>query len=157
MVEGEWSFRASIISPFTIHLPPFTIFYMNKPLLGLTAGAGLGILDGLSALVSAPEVAPEIVMIVVGSCGKGLIAGLIIGFFARKVSNLAAGILFGIATSALVTLPIALAPNPANNNEPYFWEIIIPGMIVGLIVGFVTQRYGTRPGQAAGGGRQAAG
>ena len=122
---------------------------MNKPLLGLLAGAGLGILDGLSALVSAPEVAPDIAMIVVGSCGKGLVAGLIIGFFARKVSNLAAGILFGIATSALVTLPIAIAPNPANNNEPYFWEIIIPGMLVGLIVGFVTQRYGTRPAAKA--------
>jgi Na+/proline symporter len=118
---------------------------MNKPVLGLVVGAGLGVLDGLSALVSAPETAPDIAMIVVGSCGKGLVAGLIIGFFARKVSNLAAGIIFGIATSALVTLPIALAPNPANNNEPYFWEIIIPGMIVGLIVGFVTQRYGTRP------------
>jgi Na+/proline symporter len=118
---------------------------MNKPLLGLIAGAGLGILDGLSALVSAPETAPGIVMIVVGSCGKGLVAGVIIGFFSRKVSNLAAGIIFGIATSALVTWPIAVAPQPTNNNEPYFWEIIIPGMIVGLIVGFVTQRYGTRP------------
>jgi Na+/proline symporter len=118
---------------------------MNKPLLGLSAGAGLGILDGLSALVSAPEVAPDIALIVVGSCGKGLVAGLIIGFFARKVSNLAAGILFGVLTSALVTWPIAIAPNPRNDNEPYFWEIIIPGMLVGLIVGFVTQRYGTRP------------
>jgi Na+/proline symporter len=118
---------------------------MNKPLLGLLAGAGLGILDGLTALVSAPETAPDIAMIVVGSCGKGLVAGLIIGFFARKVSNLAAGIIFGVVMSALVTWPIAIAPQPTNNNEPYFWEIIIPGMIVGLIVGFVTQRYGTRP------------
>ncbi len=118
---------------------------MNKPVLGLLAGAGLGILDGLSSLVSAPEVAPDLPMIIVGSCGKGLVAGLVIGFFARKVSNLTAGLLFGIATSALVTWPIAIAPNPRNNNEPYFWEIIIPGMLVGLIVGFVTQRYGTRP------------
>lgn len=121
---------------------------MNKPLLGLTTGAALGVLDGLSSLVSAPEVAPDIAMIVVGSCGKGLVAGLVIGFFARKVSNLAAGLLFGVAMSALVTWPIAIAPNPRNNNEPYFWEIIIPGMLVGLIVGFVTQRYGTRPAPA---------
>jgi Na+/proline symporter len=122
---------------------------MNKPVLGLTLGAGLGVLDGLTALVSAPETAPDIAMIVVGSCGKGLVAGLIIGFFARKVSNLTAGIIFGIVTSALITLPIALAPNPSNDNEPYFWEIIIPGMIVGLIVGFATQRYGTRAPQRA--------
>ncbi len=122
---------------------------MNKPVLGLSLGAGLGVLDGLTALVSAPETAPDIAMIVVGSCGKGLVAGLIIGFFARKVSNLTAGIIFGIVTSALITLPIALAPNPKNNNEPYFWEIIIPGMVVGLIVGFATQRYGTRAPQRA--------
>ncbi len=122
---------------------------MNKPVLGLSLGAGLGVLDGLTALVSAPETAPDIAMIVVGSCGKGLVAGLIIGFFARKVSNLTAGIIFGIVTSALITLPIALAPNPSNNNEPYFWEIIIPGMVVGLIVGFATQRYGTRAPQRA--------
>lgn len=118
---------------------------MNKPLVGLTLGAGLGVLDGLSALVSAPETAPQIAAIVIGSCGKGLVAGVIIGFFSRKVNNLNAGIVFGIVTSALITLPIALAPQPANNGQPYFWEILIPGMIVGLIVGFATQRYGTRP------------
>lgn len=118
---------------------------MNKPLVGLTLGAGLGVLDGLSALVSAPETAPQIALIVIGSCGKGLVAGVIIGFFSRKVNNLNAGIVFGIVTSALITLPIALAPQPANNGQPYFWEILIPGMIVGLIVGFATQRYGTRP------------
>jgi hypothetical protein len=26
-------------------------------------------------------------------------------------------------------------------GEPYFWEIILPGSIVGLIVGFATARY----------------
>lgn len=118
---------------------------MNKVWLGLLLGAVLGVIDGLTALVSAPETAPQIATIVIGSCGKGLVAGLIIGFFARKVDHLAAGIIFGIATSALVTLPIALAPQPTNNGEPYFWEIIIPGSLVGLIVGFATQRYGTRP------------
>lgn len=120
---------------------------MNKPLLGLLLGAGLGVLDGLTALVSAPETAPTIVAIVIGSCGKGLVAGLATGFFARKVNNLTAGILFGLVASALVTLPIAVAPQPTNEGQPYFWEIIIPGMIVGLIVGFATQRYGTRPPQ----------
>jgi len=122
---------------------------MNKPLLGLSLGAGLGVLDGLSALVSAPETAPQLAVIVVGSCGKGLVAGLIIGFFARKVHSVAAGIVFGILTSALVTIPIAIAPQPTNNGEPYFWEILIPGAIVGLIVGFATQRYGTRPASKA--------
>ena len=44
---------------------------MNRPLLGLCVGAGLGVLDGLSALVSSPEVSDGIAGIVVGSAGKG--------------------------------------------------------------------------------------
>lgn len=117
---------------------------MSKPVLGLLLGAVLGVFDGLSALASAPEVAPQLNAILLGSSAKGLVAGLIIGFFAKKVSHVAAGIIFGIAVSALITLPIAIAPQPTNNDQPYFWEIMIPGAIVGLIVGFATQRYGAR-------------
>ena len=40
---------------------------MNKPVLGLLAGGVLGAIDGLSALVSAPEVAPGLAVIVTGS------------------------------------------------------------------------------------------
>ena len=28
------------------------------------------------------------------------------------------------------------------NGQTYFWEILIPGSLEGLIVGFLTQRYG---------------
>jgi hypothetical protein len=114
---------------------------MNKPVLGLVAGGVLGIFDGLTALVSAPEVAPEIAGIVAGSMVKGLVAGILIGWFAKKVNNLGAGIAFGLAMGALFALPIALMP--AANGQKYFWEILIPGSMVGLIVGFLTQRYGT--------------
>jgi hypothetical protein len=114
---------------------------MNKPVLGLVAGGVLGIFDGLTSLVSAPEVAPQIAGIVAGSMGKGLIAGILIGWFAKKVNNLAYGVLFGVAIGALFALPIALMPNP--NGETYFWEILIPGSLVGLIVGYLTQRYGS--------------
>lgn len=117
---------------------------MNKPLLGLLLGGVLGAFDGLSALVSAPETAPGIMGIVLGSMGKGLVAGVIIGFFSRKVNNLAAGIIFGLTMGALFAYPIAIQQMPPN-NEVYFWEILIPGSLVGLIVGFATQRYGTRP------------
>ena len=113
---------------------------MNKPVLGLIAGGVLGVFDGLTSLVSAPEVAPQIATIVAGSMGKGLIAGVLIGWFARKVNNLAYGVAFGVAMGALFALPIALMPNP--NGEAYFWEILIPGSLVGLIVGYLTQRYG---------------
>ena len=114
---------------------------MNKPMLGLVAGGVLGILDGLTALVSAPEVAPEIGMIVVGSMGKGLVAGLLIGWFARKVNSLPLGILFGLTMGALFSLPFAMGTDPTTGQK-YFWEILIPGSMVGLVVGFLTQRYG---------------
>jgi hypothetical protein len=56
---------------------------MNKPVLGLIAGGVLGAFDGLTALVSAPEVAPQIAGIVAGSMGKGLVAGFLIGWGTR--------------------------------------------------------------------------
>ncbi|MBK6485370.1 MAG: hypothetical protein IPF98_00565 [Gemmatimonadetes bacterium] len=117
---------------------------MNKPLLGLAAGGVLGVLDGLTALVSAPEVAPEILTIVIGSMGKGLMAGILIGWFARKVNNLGIGVAFGLAMGALFALPFALGTDPTT-GKVYFWEILIPGALVGLIVGYLTQRYGERP------------
>jgi hypothetical protein len=117
---------------------------MNKPVLGMLAGGALGALDGLTALVSAPETAPHIGSIVIGSVGKGLIAGLIIGFVARKVNNLGIGVAVGLLVGAALALPIAMMRDP-NTGQVYFWEILIPGSIVGLIVGFATQRYGTRP------------
>jgi hypothetical protein len=114
---------------------------MNKPVLGLVAGGVLGIFDGLTALVSAPEVAPQIAGIVAGSCANGLAAGMLIGWFAKKVNNLTAGVVFGLAMGALFALPFALMPDPTTGQQ-YFWEILIPGSLVGLIVGFLTQRYG---------------
>lgn len=114
---------------------------MNKPLIGIILGGILGIFDGLTALVSAPETAPQIASIVVGSTIKGLVAGAIIGFFARAVHSLAAGLLFGTAVG------LALAYLVVATGNPYFWEIMLPGGTVGLIVGYATQRYGRTPGR----------
>ena len=120
---------------------------MNKPLLGLLAGGVLGVIDGLPALVSAPEAAPQITMIVVGSMGKGLAAGILIGWFAKKVNNLAYGVVFGLAMGALFARPFAMGVNP-ETGKVYLWEILIPGSLVGLIVGYLTQRYGARKATA---------
>ncbi|MCC6244108.1 MAG: hypothetical protein IT353_14800 [Gemmatimonadaceae bacterium] len=120
---------------------------MKKPVLGLIAGGVLGIADGLTALISAPETAPAIMSIVLGSMGKGLVAGVLIGWFARKVNNLALGVVFGLVVGGLIALPIALSRDPVTGQQ-YFWEILIPGSMVGLIVGFLTQRYGQRPAAA---------
>ncbi|MEO7359826.1 MAG: hypothetical protein ABI120_05820 [Gemmatimonadaceae bacterium] len=117
---------------------------MNKILLGVILGGILGAVDGTSALISAPEVRPEIMTIVLGSTFKGLVAGAVIGWFARRKHNLPMGIVFGLVIGALCALPFALGTDPTT-GKVYFWEILIPGSLVGLIVGYATQRYGMRP------------
>lgn len=120
---------------------------MNKPVLGMLLGGVLGALDGLSALVSAPETASGIVGIVIGSTFKGLVAGVLIGVFARKVKSLPLGIVFGLGVGALLAYGIVMM-NTAAGTPAYFWEIMLPGSLVGVIVGYVTQRFGKGPATA---------
>ena len=109
---------------------------MNKPLFGLLIGGVLGIFDGLTALFY-PESRPLIMGIVIGSTFKGIIAGIAIGFFAKKFHSLPIGILFGLAIGALLAY---LTARFAVGG--YYFEIMLPGSMVGLIVGFATQKYG---------------
>jgi hypothetical protein len=114
---------------------------MKKTVLGLLLGGVLGIFDGLSALISAPEVAPGIVGIVIGSTFKGIVAGLAIGYFAQKVKSLPLGIVFGLAIGAFLAFLVAMMGDP-NTGKHYYWEIMLPGSLVGIIVGYATQKYG---------------
>jgi hypothetical protein len=114
---------------------------MNKIVLGLLLGAVLGAIDGLTALFSdSPTVKEQIGTIVVFSTLKGLIAGVCIGWFARKVRSLPLGILFGFAVGLLLAWIVAAMPS--EDGQHYYLEIMLPGSIVGLIVGYATQRYG---------------
>lgn len=115
---------------------------MKTPIFGLLLGGVLGALDGLSALVSAPETSTQIVGIVFGSTVKGLIAGVLIGWFATRVNSLALGILFGLGVGFLLAFLVALMP--AEDGGHYYWEIILPGSIVGILVGYATQRWSQR-------------
>ena len=108
---------------------------MNKVLLGLLLGAVLGAIDGLSAWFT-PAVRAQLAGIVIGSTVKGVIAGIAIGFFARKVHSLALGILFGLGVGFILAFIVA------QMQHGYYFEIILPGSIVGIIVGYATQRYG---------------
>src|SRR5579871_1610038 len=119
---------------------------MNKVLLGLLLGTVLGAIDGATAWFT-PEVRPELAMIVIGSTFKGLVAGLLIGFFARKVKSVTLGVLFGLVIGGLLALAIAAMPD-AITHKHYYFQIILPGSIVGLIVGYATQRYGAAPSTA---------
>ena len=120
---------------------------MNKPVFGLLLGGFLGIFDGLTALISAPEVAPQIVGIVIGSTIKGVITGLLIGFFARKVSSLPLGILFGLVVGAILAFGVAAMPSP--DGKHYYWQIMLPGAVLGMIVGYATQKYAGRQPELA--------
>src|SRR5689334_20859244 len=118
---------------------------MNKILLGLLLGTVLGTIDGATAWFT-PEVRFEMATIIIGSTAKGLIAGLLIGFFAKKVKSVPLGIVFGLAIGALLALIVAMMPDPTGKH--YYFQIILPGSIVGLIVGYATQKYGAIPAAA---------
>ena len=108
---------------------------MSKPLIGIVLGAVLGAIDGLTAWFT-PAVRDQLGGIVIGSTIKGIIAGVAIGFFARKYHSLPIGILFGVIVGAILAFLVALM------QGGYYFEIILPGTMVGLIVGFATQKYG---------------
>jgi hypothetical protein len=119
---------------------------MSKPVLGLVLGGVLGIFDGLTAWFE-PAVRDQLAMIVVGSTIKGLIAGILIGFFAKKFNSLPLGIVFGLAVGLL--LAFAVAAMPDENGQHYYFQIMLPGSILGMVVGFATQKYGRPTGQTA--------
>ena len=118
---------------------------LNRPLLGMLAGAALGILDGLSALLSAPEVREQIAGIVVGSSLKGLVAGLVTGLIARKLASSPVGVAVGVVVALVVTAPIAHMNAAATGNPSFYYKIMLPGALVGALVGYVTMRYGRAP------------
>lgn len=116
---------------------------MSKPLLGVILGAILGAFDGLTALFAGPEVAAQIVGIVIGSTLKGILAGVIIGFVARKYNSLPLGLVVGGLVGLALAFLVAVFPDESGKH--YYVEIMIPGTIVGLILGYATQKFGRRP------------
>lgn len=121
---------------------------MKKWLLGLLLGGFLGIFDGLTAPLSAPETRPELAGIVIGSVFKGFLTGLLIGYFATKVDSLPLGIAAGLGVGAFFSFLVALMQYYGQGRN-YFWQIMLPGGVLGVIVGYVTQRFGTRPSRQA--------
>jgi hypothetical protein len=107
---------------------------VRKVLFATLLGGFLGIFDGLTAYFT-PEVRSEIVGIVIGSTIKGLMTGVIIGFFATKVRSLPLGILFGLVVGAFFAYLILLM------NPGHALNIMLPGSLVGVIVGYAAQKH----------------
>jgi hypothetical protein len=113
---------------------------MKKIGLAMLLGAILGAFDGLTAWFE-PSVRDQIGTIVMLSSLKSVIVGLLVGiaaFFVKKPIALA---LLGLAAGLLLAYLVAMSPDP-KTGEHYYAQIMIPGAIVGLIVGYATARYG---------------
>lgn len=120
---------------------------MNKPMLGLVLGGVLGVLDGLSSVIASPEVKPILLSIVIGSTAKGLVTGVLIGAVARKWRSLPIGLAAGLVLGLFFAWLVAALPDESGKH--YYAEIMIPGAVLGLVVGFATQRYGRAPHEAS--------
>jgi hypothetical protein len=115
---------------------------MSKPVVGLLLGAILGLIDGASAyLYPYPDVKAAIVGIMIGSTFKGLLTGLATGFFATRFKSLPLGIVAGLAIGSFLSWGV-VAMNP---GPKYYVEIMIPGSLLGAIVGYATWRFGRAP------------
>lgn len=113
---------------------------MNKIVVGLVAGAVLGAVDGGTAWFY-PEARPLIASILMGSTFKGMVVGALSGWFARRVQSTGWGIAVGAALGLLFAFLVA-ASNTVNGRHAYL-EIMLPGFVVGIIIGFLTQRVGS--------------
>jgi hypothetical protein len=118
---------------------------MNKPLVGVIAGAILGIVDGATAWFT-PAVRSEMGGILAGSCVKGMVVGILCGLIARKVQSTVVGLAAGAGFGLLFAYLVASMPQPDGNH--YYLQIMLPGFVLGAITGFLTQRMGAAPAKA---------
>ena len=109
---------------------------LTKPMLGLAVGGTLGLLDGLSGFLE-PSLAPMMSSVITFSLLKGLVAGIAIGYVSQRYHSMLVGILAGIAIAAALSLLVILRAGMA-----LFWDIMLPGMLLGVVVGFTTQKFG---------------
>jgi len=120
---------------------------MRKILLAVGLGALLGALDGLTAWFE-PSVREQIGTIVMLSSLKSVFAGILIGIFACYVKQRAATAVFGLAIGLILAYLVAMQPDPATGQH-FYAQIMVPGALVGLIVGYATARYGEKPAAQA--------
>ncbi|MFN2446998.1 MAG: hypothetical protein ABR606_15630 [Vicinamibacterales bacterium] len=86
--------------------------------------------------------------IVIGSTVKGVLTGAMMGLVARRLRSLTLGVLVGLSCGWVLSSLAALG------QTWHSFEIVLPGMLLGAIVGFVTQRY-PQPGPRSAGGQAA--
>ena len=96
-------------------------------------GGVLGLLDGLSAWAY-PEARAMMTAIVIGSTVKGIVTGVLAALVASRVHSIPVGVALGVVFGGV------LSTLAAQGQADHYWAIVLPGMLVGAITGFVTQR-----------------
>lgn len=112
----------------------------SKPAIGAAVGAMLGVVDGASAWAF-PEARAMIAVIVVSSTIKGALTGLLAGLVARRVQSVGVGIGAGLAFGFALSLLAAAMSPPGPDGSKHYVEIVLPGMLLGAVVGFTTQWF----------------
>jgi hypothetical protein len=107
---------------------------MTRPLLGVVAGGILGVIDGMSAWFY-PDARSMMVTIILGSTVKGVLTGLAVGLVAKWKQSLPLGISAGALVGFVLSSLVAMG-QPAQ-----YWEIVLPGMLVGAIAGVLCHRW----------------
>ena len=113
---------------------------MNKIMVGVVLGVILGAMDGGTAWFY-PETHSMMTNIIIGSSIKGMVVGLLSGWFARKVRSTTWGIAVGSALGLL--LAFLVAAMDASKGKPHYLEIMLPAFVVGAISGILTQKIAT--------------
>ncbi len=65
---------------------------------------------------------------------------MLTGWIATKYQSMQVGLLAGLAIGAVLAFIVAAFPQPDGSH--YWLEIMLPGSVLGLVVGYATQRYG---------------
>jgi hypothetical protein len=106
---------------------------MNKPMIGIALGAVLGAIDGSTAWFT-PEARSMMATIIMGSTIKGVMTGVVAGLVARKLHSIPWGTVIGLIVGLILSWWVAWM------QGKYYFEIMLPGSMVGAIVGFATQK-----------------
>ena len=73
--------------------------------------------------------------------------GVLAGWIANHYRSLRIGMAGGLVIGLFLSFLVALMPDPQGNF--HFFEIMLPGALLGLVVGFVCQKWGSAAGTVA--------
>lgn len=125
---------------------------MNKILLGLLLGAALGLFDGWTARFYETVKPEEYAGIMGGSTFKGLITGIAAGWAAKRKNSVGAGVIAGVVVGFLFSAIVGYLAETGAGAPPKpgaFWQIVLPGTALGVVVGIAAQKFG-KPSPVAG-------